>query len=121
MKPIFKKVIFVLVFGLMVWFIVSSTQEIFNSLQASKRLDRAASRLAEAQKRNGELKGKLAEARELPFIEIQIRDKLNLARPNESVFLISDSELKKVMEEYQPKLGENKLPNWQSWLKLFLN
>lgn len=93
------------------------SNQIYHALQAGKRLDGAASKLANLQRKNNELKKKLAEADSLAFIEIQARDKLNLSRPGESVIVISEKEIDRVLgiSESTPSV---KILNWQGWLKL---
>lgn len=93
------------------------SNQIYHALQAGKRLDEAASKLANLQRKNNELKKKLAEADSLTFIETQARNKLNLARPGESVIVISQKEIDKVLG-LQESSTEAKMPNWQGWLKL---
>lgn len=93
------------------------SNQIYHALRAGKRLDEAASKLANLQRNNNELKKKLAEADSLTFIETQARDKLNLSRPGDTVIVIPQKEIDKVLG-LQESSTEVKLPNWQGWLKL---
>jgi cell division protein FtsB len=92
--------------------------QIYNALEAGNRLDREVSRLAELQRKNSELKKKLANVETPQFIEQQARDKLNMTREGETIVIIPENELQKVLGMEQ-KPVEIKLPNWQGWLKLF--
>ena len=91
----------------------------YASLQAGGRLDQAQKDLDVLKQENQELKNKLAQAGNASFVEEIFRDKLNLARPNETVIIISEEALKKAQYGEQKKVEEIKLPNWQGWLKLF--
>ncbi len=92
--------------------------QIYNSLEAGNRLDRELNKLAELQKKNSELKKRLADVETHQFIEQQARDKLNLTREGETMVIIPEHELQKVLGIEQ-KSVEIKLPNWMGWLKLF--
>lgn len=94
--------------------------QIYNALQAGKRLDETVSQLTHLQKRNLELKKKLVEVGKPEFIEKLARDKLNLARPNETVVIIPEEQLNKVLSFYN-KDKMVKLPNWLGWFKLFFD
>ncbi len=94
-------------------------KQILDSLQAGKRVDTEVEKLQQLQKKNKELKGVLAEVNSLSFLEAQARNKFNMARPGETVVIISKQELDKVLGA-QKIVQEIKLPNWQGWLNLFL-
>lgn len=92
-------------------------RQMVDALQSGKRLDEAAERLVSLQRRNLELKKRLAEVSSINFIEDQARNKLNLSRAGETVMVIPKSEIERVLG-LNKKLPEIKLPNWQGWLKL---
>lgn len=103
-------IVIIILFGLI--------KQISEALQAGDRLEKAASDLFKLQEENQELKKRLSETEDSTFLEEQARNKLNLARENETVVIISDKEIKRVIEAGKPK-KQVKLPNWQGWLKLF--
>ncbi len=114
-----KKIIFILGIILVIVIVYSFGKQIFSSLEAGKRLDNEAEKLTLLQRRNDELKKKLTEVGSLQFVEQQARDKLSLARPGESVIIIPQAEIDKVLGAKQEvqKVIE---PYWQGWLKLFV-
>lgn len=112
-----KVTIFILVLG-MIAFLYSLVNQIYSSIQAGKRLDDAAEELVRLQNKNSELKKKLVEVLSLEFVEKQARNKLNLARPGETIVIISQKEIDRVLGLNQVA-AESRLPNWQAWLKLF--
>lgn len=113
-----KRIIFVLGAILAIVMVYSFGNQIYNSLEAGKRLDDEAEKLTGLQKRNEELKKKLAEVGSPQFIEQQARDKLSLARPGEAVMVIPQAEIDKVLGA-QKEVQKVIEPYWQGWLKLF--
>ncbi|MBI3485482.1 cell division protein FtsL [Candidatus Daviesbacteria bacterium] len=93
------------------------TKQITKALQAGKRLDIATDEVSKLQDENRNLQQRLSEVKSLSFIEQQARDKLNLAKPNETVVIIPKEQIEKVLGESK-KIEDIKLTNWQAWLKL---
>ena len=81
-------------------------------------MDNEAEKLTLLQRRNEELKKKLVEVGSLQFIEQQARDKLSLARPGETIMVIPQSEIDKVLGA-QKEVQKIVEPYWQGWLRLF--
>lgn len=103
--------------GLVLLFNLS--RQIYDSLEVSHRLDTEAGRITDLQKKNSELKKKLAEVGSLPFVEQQARDKLGMAREGETVMIIPQTEIEKVLgarEEVKKAVA----PYWEGWLRLFV-
>ncbi|KKS64434.1 hypothetical protein A3A14_02055 [Candidatus Daviesbacteria bacterium RIFCSPLOWO2_01_FULL_43_38] len=113
-----KKIIFVLGVILVIVMVYGFGKQIFSSLEAGKRLDNEAEKLTLLQRRNEELKKKLVEVGSLQFIEQQARDKLSLARPGETIMVIPQSEIDKVLGA-QKEVQKIVEPYWQGWLRLF--
>lgn len=109
-------ILFVLVFFFVIT-IYSFSRQIILSLRVVTRLDIAADSYNRLQEGNRNLKKRLTEVEKDDYIEAQAREKLNLARPNETVVLIPQEEIEKVTRLYQ---GEKPIesPNWQKWLNL---
>lgn len=116
-----KKTALILAIILSLGLLYNLSRQIYESLEAGKRLDTEAENLTKLQKQNSELKTKLADANSLQFIEQQARDKLNLARPGESVFVIPQAEIDKVLGATKQEVEKKVEPYWQGWLKLFLH
>ena len=94
-------------------------RQIYDTLQSGKRLDDEASTVTSLQEKNSELKKRLSETQTTEFIERQARDKLNLARPNETIVIIPEAELQKVLGAEKKEDQGSILPNWLGWLKVF--
>lgn len=92
-------------------------RQIYETLKVSQRLDDEVSELVKLQQKNTGLKKKLGEMDSIGFIESQARNKLNMARPNETVVIIPEETLNNILGVQ--KSVEIKLSNWQGWLKLF--
>lgn len=110
----------IIVFGLIFFLIVtiySLARQIFLALNAGNRLNSAADTYNHLEEENRKLAKHLTEVQKDTYIEEQAREKLNLARPNETVILIPQEEIDKVVQFYQPK-AEAQTPNWQKWLNL---
>lgn len=113
-----KRGAFILVLCVFIAIFYSLSRQIYNSLSAGRRLDQAASDLAQLQRKNLELKKKLKDVGGVQFVEEQARDKLNMARDGETVVIIPDKEIDKILNQGQKP--PEKVPNWQGWLKLFI-
>ncbi|MDO8429287.1 MAG: septum formation initiator family protein [Candidatus Daviesbacteria bacterium] len=113
-----KKLIIVAAGVIILAVLYSLGRQISDAMLAGNRLDQASLELSELQKKNNELQDKLKEVQTVGFIEREARDKLNLAREKETVVVIPDSEINRILGLYS-KVEEIKLPNWQGWLKLF--
>lgn len=97
----------------------SMAKQIYDSLQVENRVDLETEKLMNLQKQNADLKKQLEQVGSIEFIESQARDRLNFSRAKETVVIISEEELQKVLGVALEKKEEIKLPNWQGWLKLF--
>lgn len=93
-------------------------QQVLTSLQAGRRLEEDAEELLKMQLKNAELKKRLLEVQSVRFIEEQARDKLNLAKDNETVVVIPPQEMEKVLALKKQVIPEV-IPNWLGWLRLF--
>lgn len=109
------------IIGCMLFVIVicySLAKQTYDSLQVESRVDTETEKLLSLQKQNTELKKQLEEVHSLEFIESQARDRLNFTRANETVVIISQEELQKVLGVAVEKQKEV-IPNWQGWVRLF--
>ncbi len=118
MNNLRKNITFVAILGLFFLLLYSLGKQIYDSLQAGKRLDSAQAELQILEQTNAHLKSNLKDVSSLNFVEEQARDKMDLAKPNETVVIISQSELDKIMSQ-ERKVPQFKLPYWQRWLNLF--
>ncbi len=101
-------------------FIVSLIRNVLRINQANKEILEAEERVDEAIAENNELKAKVEELRSSEFQEVQLRDKLDLAKEGEIVVVLPDEE---ILRKLAPKRieEENILPdpNWKRWAQLF--
>lgn len=113
-----KKLTIILIIFLLLALFYGLGKQIYSSLQSSKRLEIEIEAVDKLQKKNTQLKKKFQEVQTPQFIEREARDKLNFSRPNETVIIIPEEEIEKVLNA-QKGVEEIKLPNWQGWLRLF--
>lgn len=96
----------------------SLAKQAYDSLQVGSRIDLETEKLLSLQKKNSELKNQLKQVNSIGFIESQARDRLNFSRAKETVVIISEEQLQKVLGVAEEK-KEDVISNWQGWLRLF--
>jgi cell division protein FtsB len=96
------------------------SKQIVNALNASQRLDDETNKVTSLTQKNNQLKKELALSQSQDEVEKIARDKLNMGKPGETVVVIPEELITKVIEENKPKI-EPQLPNWQGWIKLFIH
>ena len=101
--------------------IFNLSRQIIAALQASQRLDRAADELSAAQSQNQKLKEQLAKTQQYDFVEKVARNKLDLARPNETVVVIPPQAIDRLLDSEKPAASVPQVPYWQGWLKLIFH
>ena len=115
-----KKLVILLILVVFLALLYSLSHQIIDTLQSSYRLSSAEDEVVALQTENSRLKGQLSEVGSAQYIEQQARDKLNMSLPGDRVFIISQSEIAKIV-----KVGQNtapvkeNLPYWKGWLRLF--
>lgn len=93
---------------------VNSFKRILAFKDTSRRVEESEARLDSLKKENEKLKQELQYKLSDEYKEAEIRNKLGLAKPNETIFVIPD-------EGGKDENGDNKreLPNWKKWWRLF--
>lgn len=115
-----KKLSILIVSLLILGLLYSLSQSITNYLRTGYRIRTAEEEVALLEAKNNTLKQKLQDSETVEFIEQQARDKLNMARPGETVFIIPQSEIDKVVAlDKKEEPVREVLPNWKGWLRLF--
>lgn len=97
------------------YLLVNLGRRVYDLYKTNDRLILAQKKLTEAQKKNEELRLEQNYRQSNFYIEKEAREKLNMARPNEKVAIItgfSETQLDK-------QNGSKKVPNWQKWYQLF--
>ncbi len=114
----FKRTLYLVALVAILGLSYSLSRQVYTSLQAGSRLDSEAEGLVALQQENSALKKQLAQTNSPSFVEQEARDKLDMARPGETVVIIPQEEIDKVLGLSQDKPVE-KVPNWQGWARLF--
>lgn len=99
---------------------VNLFRSVFDFLGLKDRLTEAEERVAELQKEQGELEKEYSYKTSAFFLEREIREKLNMAKPGEIVVMVPLEELKEASGEAKP-LPEVKIapePAWKQWVEL---
>lgn len=113
-----KKLLIIIVLLVMAVLLYNLGRQIFDSLNAGDRVGIEEHKLAQLKQKNINLQNKLTEVNSLVFLEAQARDKFSLSRPGETIVIIPQSEIDKILEAAKPP-PEPKIANWQGWLNLF--
>ena len=116
----FKKIVALLLILTILTAIYNLGKQISAALAASDRLDASADQLNKLEQQNRELHDKLAQTSQYDFIEETARNKLGMSKPDETVVVIPQSDIEKVLGlERKPVVVQ--IPNWQGWLKLIFH
>ena len=107
------KTLVLILFVYLIWVFGSGLWQLY---KAGGRLESSRESLEVEQKKNEELKRKLAEVQDLSFIEKEAREKLNMQKPEETVVILPDFNLEMDVNKEDVEVDK---PNWQKWLDLF--
>lgn len=109
-------VIFLVIFSIFI--LISLARQISEALTSGKRLDHQVEEVSKLQMENRQLKEKLSFVRDFNYIEEIARNKLNLAKPGETVVVIPDQAIKNLLNS-EKKFEEEKVAYWEGWMRLF--
>ena len=102
------------------FFIYGLTKQISESIKVGERLETAANEVNTLQDQNRKLKNQLSSVQKPEYVEQIARNKLNLAKSNETVVIISDEAINQAKQAENPVITPVIVsPNWQKWLNLF--
>ena len=113
-----KNIITTFIIVFVVFALFNLTRQIQDSIKAGERLNESSDELQDLQKTNQNLNKQLQLQTTPDYIESQIRNKLNLSRPGETILIIDPVALNPYLES-TPSPTPKPPPNWQGWLKLF--
>lgn len=103
------------VIGFEVMLIVSLLQGIGKSSEAGERVEKLAAEKTELLEARGELLSRLEYVQSPEYLEKVARDELNLAKPEETVVIVPDSELSGTgSSDQEAVIGQDK-PNYLKW------
>jgi cell division protein FtsB len=102
---------------------IKLAKDIYWLWHTEDRLTKANKELAEAKKEQQGLKQALEEVESSQWWEKQIRDKLMMARPEETVVIVPEAIASRAAERQTGEEGTGKeadLKPWQKWWQLFM-
>lgn len=101
---------------------VKIARDIYSLWHTEDRLIEAEEELVEAQKEKQQLEQELSQAEGQEWWERQVRDKLMMARPEETVVVVPEevTSLSGIEEEKGVMGEEEELKPWQQWRNLFM-
>lgn len=115
---IIKKATYYLSICLILLLIFNVSKDVYRLMNAGQRLEDAEKNLAKIIEENEKLKKQQKESKNDYYLEKEIRDKLGMAKPDETVVILPEE-----LELTDNQLGEEKkenLPNWEKWLNVFI-
>lgn len=102
--------------------IINLFRDIQGLIKAGNRLSIEEQKLKETKEENERLKRQKKYYESEAFLEEQIRDKLNMAKPGEKIVFLPKELTEKELLESSKSANEpiiRPTPNWQKWLSLF--
>lgn len=101
--------------------VLSIIRNIGKIVQIRSEVARERAKTEKQKRENDELAKKVAETQGPEFVEKEVRDKLGLVKPGETIVVLPDTETLRNLAP-KPPVDEDALPdpNWKKWLKLFL-
>lgn len=112
-----KKLLLIFAISFGVFFTLSVMKKMWSIYKASGRLAREQAIVTQLENENKDLQQKITRAKSREFIEKEARDKLNLAKPGETVLVLPQVE----STQTATIVYANDAPNWQKWWKLFFD
>lgn len=113
-----KKFLVIVIIIVAIIILIGLGRQIYTALGADRRLNQILEDVGALERENKQLKKELAEAETFNSVEEIARNDLNMSLPNETVVIIPQNLIDKVLTP-SPKPVEIKIPNWQGWLNLF--
>lgn len=106
-----------LIFGL--YLIVSFSRDLWNLVKKEGEIQEANLRLGKLKVKNEQLEKQLQLVESPGFVEKEAREKLGLTKEGETVLILPENIEEKDGNSQSYTLGEQKIPNWQKWRRLF--
>lgn len=114
-----RRLVTYLIFIIVIMLIVSLVKDIWQLSHAGDRVKQTEEKLAKAKQEKQELNDKLKYYQTEEFLESQIRDKLQMNKPGETIVVLPEGLIADASDEIKPQKDAGELSNWQRWLKLF--
>lgn len=115
----FKKFIVIVIIIVAVVILIGLIRQIYTALGADARFNQVLDDVNKLERENKDLRQELAQSESLDSIEQIARDDLNMSLPGETVVVVPESLLDRVVnppEQYTPQ----KPSNLEGWLRLFI-
>lgn len=116
----FKKLIVIVIVIVAIIILIGLVRQINFALGSDARLNKLLEDVGSLERENKELKRELAGAESFESVEEVARNDLNLAFPGETVVIVPEGLIQKVLMPEEKPI-EIKIPNWEGWLKLFVH
>lgn len=116
----FKKLIVIVIIIVAGVILIGLSRQIYDALWVDKRFDTVLEDVTNLEKENRELKKELTKAESLDSIEQLARDDLNMALDNETIVVIPENTIERVVNP-PPVFLPEKPSNWEAWFRLFLH
>ena len=113
-----RRLVTYLIFIFIILLIVGLIKDIWQLSHADDRVKQVEEKLAKAKQEKQEFNDKLKYYQSEEFLETQIRDKLQMVKPGETIVVLPE-EITNTSDEIKPPKDMKELSNWQKWLKLF--
>lgn len=115
-----KKLLVIVIIIVALVILVGLSRQIYTALGSDKRFNQALEDVGKLERENKELKKQLVQAESLDSIEEIARDDLNMSLPNETVVIVPEELIDKVVNP-QPEYVPPKPANWEGWVNLFIH
>lgn len=115
-----------LVIGWVIWIfvallIISVIRNLGKIVMIRKDIEAEKAKVEKMKEDNAQLQDQILEAQSPDFIEQQIRDKLGLVKPGETIVVLPDADtLRKLAPQIESTPQVLPDPNWKKWENLFL-
>src|SRR5688500_18376363 len=115
----FKKFLVIVIIIVAIIILIGLTRQIYSALGSDNRFNQVLNDVNKLERENKDLKRQLAQAESLDSIEEIARDDLNMSLPNETVVVVPENLIDRVVNP-PPIYTAPKPSNLEGWLRLFL-
>ncbi len=115
----FKKFLVIVIIIVAIIILVGLMRQIYTALGADGRFNQVLEDVNKLERENKDLRKQLAQAESLDSIEEIARDDLNMSLPNETVVVVPENLIDRVVNP-PPQYIPPKPSNLEGWLRLFM-
>ena len=99
--------------------IINLGRDIWRLIKAGERFVQAEKKLEQVKEQNQDLKKTKEFYQSDAFLEEQIRNKLQMAKPEEKIIILPETIRNTQLEQLEQLEKLEQLANWEKWLRLF--